>query len=579
MENRYITLHQLNNDRAEFTAFMNAIEKLGYKQGSDYFKNHSGNPSAMFKSSVTNDEKVKKLRTKHKMTSFGLESVSATEYAKFANYDINDKVKLFVEGKETTGIITDILFGDSCYKIRLENNQIVKRGLHEVFEPTKQVKKNNTLNESLELLTNKRSTRVKEIYKELFENELSIEDKLEEALNEHHLYTREEQEEFILANSTDYTSQDLEQYDDEEINKIYFDIESSLDIDNDLESEQEAKSTLIKSKIKDDNNLDTKYENNQPEKFDPAYDFFGDTELNESDFDVLNDDELEEIACENNIEYHNRKQAIKELLERGRFCKEDILKYKETKHKQESYIVDSIVNEALKTDWNFPAEIDYRDIDSRLVLGSATEQYAILDNMDTETWDRYLNQLASYGVTVEYDSVSDEFVVYRTEEDKEDIEELGERYEVEESDKQTITNIVESKGAKVIEIRGMLKESNKSNILEIIIEKNNFQTKIIYDDNAIIKPWSWNGKSFNFLQEAIENIYVPLKQVLKESIEQEKRIIKEKEKEITTLLERKQFANKTDKLPLTEAELRKQRSLEIMNKILDKEMLNRKFDR
>ena len=62
--------------------------------------------------------------------------------------------------------------------------------------------------------------------------------------------------------------------------------------------------------------------------------------------------------------------------------------------------------------WN--EEIDYRYYDEPepRYITSGTAEYALLDNLEEDNWVEYLDVMAGSGVTVEYDTVEDYFVVY-----------------------------------------------------------------------------------------------------------------------------------------------------------------------
>jgi len=59
----------------------------------------------------------------------------------------------------------------------------------------------------------------------------------------------------------------------------------------------------------------------------------------------------------------------------------------------------------------FPKAIDFRYIQGKASYKQGTEEYRLLDGMNEELWDKYLNVMAGSGTTVEYDSVNDVFNV------------------------------------------------------------------------------------------------------------------------------------------------------------------------
>lgn len=153
------------------------------------------------------------------------------------------------------------------------------------------------------------------------------------------------------------------------------------------------------------------------------------------------------------------------------------------------------------------------------------------------------------------------------------------RYNILKEDIETVTNIAKGKGYKVIKVQGELVESKKAGVMNILVEKNGRRAVITYNDNLNTKPWSWNGAKFNFMQEALETIYVTSKQILKEGKTIEKKELREGSKRVEQILEQRKFATKTDKLSLTEKQRREQRSQEILKKMLNGDLIKRKFDR
>lgn len=146
-------------------------------------------------------------------------------------------------------------------------------------------------------------------------------------------------------------------------------------------------------------------------------------------------------------------------------------------------------------------------------------------------------------------------------------------YEVHSEDKKTIKSLVEDKGYKLIDVKGSLKESKTPHIYSIIVEKHKQQTTIMYDDTKgyIQRPFTIGSNSFRYLQEALDNIVVTAKSFLKEAEEIDETIHTEtlaeiKNKEVLA----EQFGKLTDNLPATEAERRKQRSLDLIESIVPK---------
>lgn len=683
-DNRLISLIQLDSDRAKWVEFLDAVKKKGFKEREDFFPHVSGNPSALFKANVANDAKLKDLRKKFNVTSFGLESVEASAEIKSSLYERGDKVKVLAGGsKYIPGTIVEAVFGDSHYKVQLENGSIVSRNQHEISflsESDKIVKSTSgkkSLSESLDkvgeedsdinndgvidntddYLQNRRTIISRELENmdeedlvdealNLYELEkgddmseyeaavskhftipttlfsVNVEDDgmlhlypnnieqfeadygafmqeeietwlnetfnaLEETmgdaaypictksvgstagttkrsnwdaddkdrydrcvnhLEEDHLSTKEDKIQFILSNSSDYTQEELEKLDDETIDDMYKAVEVSLTEDNDAYAETGEAEVI--------------------NKFNPNYDFFGEGSSSIKDeLEKLTDEQIEELSWNNGVSFRNKKQAIKDLVDFADLTKEDIESVK-------GKSLDEELEETLTvgmTEDETTGEIRYN---------SDSEEYKRYDAMSSAEWSD-----AQYEATLEeksliYDSINDEYVltdkVISGDDRPQDIE-IEENFEVNEDDCNTIKNIAESKGWKVKTVTGILKESQHESLLKIIVEKKGITATVMYDDDATIKPWSWEGKEFNFLQEALDSVYVPLKGVLSEAVKKEKEDIKQKEKEVSQLLERRKEAYKTDDLSKTEKEIRAKRSQEIFNKFMDDDLLKRGF--
>ncbi len=741
-DNRLISLIQLDSDRAKWVEFLDAVKKKGFKEREDYFPHTSGNPSALFKASVANDAKLKDLRKKFNVTSFGLESVEASSEIKSSLYERGDKVKVLAGGsKYIPGTIVEAVFGDSHYKVQLENGTVVSRNQHEISflsESDKIVKPNlskKTLSESLDrigeedvdaeywdqykdgegVVTNRGqiesaieaavdewNSGAEESINGLSENEkatvyalfdqtgymdqgiigaiiaqgdglsesldkvgqedsdinndnvvdntddylknrrtlisrelgnMNEEDLVDEALNlyelstdddmseyesaaakhfdipkdlfsltvgedgllkvspkdfeqfeaaygqfmqeemetwlnetfnaleeteeeeiftpslkEDHLSTKEDKIKFILSNSSDYTKEELGKLDDETIDDMYKAVEVGLTEDNDSYAETgEAESV---------------------NRFKPNYDFFGEGESEIMDrLKELNDEQIEELAELKGIEYKGKDETILSLVDFTDITKEDI-----EACKGKSF--DDELEETLEVGMTEDEETD------EVRYNADSEEYKRYDAMSSKEWNDAQYEASLEDKSLVYDSISDEYVISNevigSDNRPQDVE-VEENFEVNEDDKQTITNIAESKGWKVKSVTGLLKESQHESLLKIIVEKKGITATVVYDDDAVIKPWSWEGKNFNFLQEALDSVYVPLKAVLKEAVSKEREEIKQKEKEVTKLLERRKEAYKTDDLSKTEKEIRAKRSQEIFNRFMDDDLLKRGF--
>lgn len=682
-DNRLISLIQLDSDRAKWVEFLDAVKKKGFKEREDYFPHASGNPSALFKANVANDAKLKDLRKKFNVTSFGLESVEASSEIKSSLYERGDKVKVLAGGsKYIPGTIVEAVFGDSHYKVQLGNGTIVSRNQHEisflseadkVVKPTlgkkslsealdrvgeedADINNDNVVDNTDDYLKNRRTIISRELdnmneedlvdealnlyeldkgddmteyedavsthftipvtlfsvnveedgllhvypnnieqfeadYGQFMQEEIetwlndtynTLEETMGDAaypictksvgstagttkrsnwdaddkdrydrcvnhLEEDHLSTKEDKIKFILTNSSDYTQDELEKLDDETIDDMYKAVEVSLTEDNDPYAETGEVEAIS--------------------KFDPNHDFFGEGSSSIKDeLEKLTDEQVEELSWKNGVNFRNKKQAIKDLLDFADLTKEEI---EACKGKSLDDELEETLEMGITEDEN-AGTIRYN---------SDSEEYKRYDSMSQEEWEEAQVDANTNNQTLEYDSVNDEYILIDNEVSDlgEENVEIEENFEVNEDDKQTITNIAEGKGWKVKSVTGLLKESQHESLLKIIVEKKGITAIVMYDDDATVKPWSWEGKKFNFLQEALDSVYVPLKGVLTEAMKQEKAEIKQKEKEVKKLLERRKEAYKTDDLSKTEKETRAQRSQEIFNKFMDNDLLNRKF--
>lgn len=683
-DNRLISLIQLDSDRAKWVEFLDAVKKKGFKEREDYFPHTSGNPSALFKAKVANDAKLKDLRKKFNVTSFGLESVEASSEIKSSLYERGDKVKVLAGGsKYIPGTIVEAVFGDSHYKVQLENGSIVSRNQHEISflsEADKVVKPNvgkKSLSESLDkvgeedsdvnndgvidntddYLKNRRTVISRELdnmneedlvdealnlyelekgddmteyesaaskhfsipatlfsvnveddgllhvypnnieqfeadYGQFMQEEIetwlndtfnALEETMGDAaypictksvgstagttkrsnwdaddkdrydrcvnhLEEDHLSTKEDKIQFILTNSSDYTQEELEKLDDETIDDMYKAVEVSLTEDNDPYAETGQAEVI--------------------NKFNPNYDFFGEGSNSIKDeLEKLTDEQIEELSWNNGVSFRNKKQAIKDLLDFADLTKEDIEAYK-------GKSLDDELEETLEI-----GTVEDKQ-NGEVRYNADSEEYKRYDSMSQEEWNDAQYEAALEEKSLAYDSINDEYVISNevigSDNRPQDVE-IEENFEVNEDDKQTICNIAEGKGWKVKSVIGLLKESQHESLLKVIVEKKGITATVMYDDDATVKPWSWEGKKFNFLQEALDSVYVPLKAVLTEAVSKERAEIKQKEKEVEKLLERRKEAYKTDGLSKTEKEIRAQRSQEIFNKFMDDDLLKRGF--
>jgi hypothetical protein len=277
----------------------------------------------------------------------------------------------------------------------------------------------------------------------------------------------------------------------------------------------------------------------------------------EADFKNVSNEDLAEYSWKKGIEFTTRNSTIQKLFEFNKVTKEDLILFTEDKAKQRC-------NEDV-SDLNIDTtdeDLDFGGIQTLISFDSSTPTYQKLDAMPTEKYQEFVDKMAAKGYTIEYDTSSDEFNVFKTPYDE--FEGEGERYPIEEDEKQSISNIIESKGFKVKEIRGLLKSTGRDYIVEAIVEKNGNETVIKYNDTTSFKPWSIKDKQFQFLQEALGTIQIPFKKLVNDTVEANKKISKK-----VSFLEKVQKNSKhlSDKLPLSEKERRQQRGLELLKEI------------
>jgi hypothetical protein len=577
LNNRLISLIQLDSDRATFTEFLDKIKGLGYKEGSDFFTNRSGNASALFKADVATSEKVKTLRKKYNMTSFGFESVEADNTIKSDLYESGDKVTL-LSGEQ--GVILEKRFGENGYKVQLSEGKIVYRNQHEfnlLSEEKEEVKsvlfETNTskrkiygqekdfmsLDEAVEAgmsLAEENDFSDDEI-KSMWDD-LSDEEK--EHLAKAAYKATAEFEGGIEALDPSEARLDMKVTADPNLYKTHKYLLNGKDLEGDEEAGSETDEGDEQDVISDIENLPI--DKDELRQFvidnlgilqDLAEEKFLHLEDPE-DIDFLNDEDLQ--TAHDLILAYNQSQDLDKQVE-GALDKE--FEGEESEGDKEE-----LEEEDLNESCHYNSKIDFckKGPGFRATFDETTEEYSLLDNMDVEEWDEYLNTMMSYGITVEYDTVNDLFKVKGSEE----TEEESETYEIEEEDKQIFESLATSKGYKVVKVEG----TNKEGVVNILVEKYGHQTKITYNDNVQQKPWSIKQNNFNFMQEALDAIYVPLKKNLKEDIDVKKAEI---------LLERRKYANRTENLPDREKRLREERSKDVLKKFMDDDLFNRSLDR
>jgi len=278
---------------------------------------------------------------------------------------------------------------------------------------------------------------------------------------------------------------------------------------------------------------------------------------------ILPNEILEAYAFSKGFDFTTKKQTIDRLLESGRVTKEDLNKFYENYN-------DEFTNETVASDlesdesFPFPNEVDFRELNDVLKINEGTGEYEILNELEGEQWENLVNLHLESGIDISYDYTEDSFVIKPLSAVVED----EERFDLEEEDVQIVENIIKQKRYNLVECRGAYKSTGKTNIMEIIVERNSHQTIIQYDDAAINKPWKIGYNEFNLLQEALDSIYIPFKKLVEDQVKENKAKFNK-----TTLLEKiqKENYNKTDNLPLCEKERREIRGKEITESLIKTE--------
>ncbi len=722
MENRIISLFQLDSDRAEWMKFIDELKKLGYKQGSDFFPNPSGNASAMFKSEVANDPKIKKLREKYKITGMGMEATFASDYVKESTYEVGDKVKVWMGGgKKVLGEIKKVTFGDGHYLVTLAEGQDVQRSLHELEpfrESDKVVKKKNTPTSLDEAVDNVLEAEEIEEGKEPVDEDfggmidntedmlkhrkavigremgnMSTDEAVEEALDmnemggedksfsgysdccgapvygetdvcpkchEHTTVIPQQEEAYgtsedtldekdneyaICTNSvgstagttkrSEWDKGDKERYDrcldhvkneDEEMES-----EHGEDADHRADFEKYLNGELPKPPTREV--VDEIYESELKEYDQDGGDDYkkqGWVKVPDSSFidAVAYDDEMETLYVRFKqygvYEYYNVPESeYRKMLKApsvGKYFHNFIkpkfeyarsVKYKKSGRpagtgkiqRAEEMVGKPEMEEGQTTskDKLITYIIDNREyIPSTIPIahtfmsdyGAAVEKLSSYDEEMLMTLKGFIEHESNEG-DIDYKMAHTMDGSEESEEGADMEEGMDEVYEskipvkevVEENfsasaeDKQTISNLAALKGWTVTSMVGILKESNHKSLYRILVEKKGLKATIFYDDDAVIKPWKWDGRMFNFMQEALDAVYIPAKEVLKESIRKERADIKSKESEVELLLEQQKYSAETKGLPEREKARREKRSQEILKSMMDQELLKRGFNR
>lgn len=593
LSNRTITLLQLDSDRNEFEKFMSEVAKLGYEDKADFFRNHNGNPAALFKSEVAKKPEIKKLRDKYRITSFGLESAASSDVIRKSVIKEGTKVVLTDNSsKGIKGLVIEA--SNTSYKVKLSNGKIVTRGLHELKESLDPVGREDNdinndgkVNSSDDYLLNRRKAISLNT-----ESDMSFDEKLEEVITYLPSEDSEEEEEEVSVSAINAN----EDFDDEKHSK---DISSNM--------AKEDRDALIDGRKYNEAIEDNTF----------------------IEFDEFSDEELEEFANTYDVVFYSRTQAIKDLIELARITPEDV----ETFKKEKGIFVDLEEGLGYVLEGNgdvFPYNklIDFRNFDIDQSFGPETEEYSILENMEDEEWKSYKAMLEP-AVAVDYDVFTNTYIVQVRAEHREELSEnhlsspedkiefilsnspswnkrelelltspqldklyiqterevneydhtdlLEDEYcEIEEDDSKTLSNLAEAKGFKVDFAKGILKEGQETGKIKILVEKWGSKTEIIYNDNADKKPWSIGNYEFNFMQEALDTI-----KRTENTTKYKSEILTESKKAKASSEKNKEFANKVDAKDLSKEEIerRAKRSQELLNKFLTESQLKRGINR
>ena len=199
-----------------------------------------------------------------------------------------------------------------------------------------------------------------------------------------------------------------------------------------------------------------------------------------------------------------------------------------------------------------PEIVDFRHMQNTLTFSSDTPEYAALDALEEnpETWDLYVDEMCEAGIEVSRDDVTDTFKVSFTSPEDEEFgtdepveepaseepveepadeagageeddtkdevasymnESVKKRHNVDAGSVKVVKDLLESKQCKLISLRGSLLESKTKGIYEVILEKRGHKYKVKYNENTTNRPWMWNGKHFQHLQECVDFLFVPVK--------------------------------------------------------------------
>lgn len=298
-----------------------------------------------------------------------------------------------------------------------------------------------------------------------------------------------------------------------------------------------------------------------PERFQPNHDFFGEGESEvKTALETLSDDQIEDLAAHKGVEYKGREATILSLTDYANLTIQDIEEFKASNSVEESSI-DDIIGEALE---------EAGSKHNMVPIGGGEFECTKCGLLRTGVRDSSQDEPSC--ITEDADGDDDE--------ENEEMEEsvtIEETFTVSKEDRDTMSYLAEAKGWKISSFTGLLKESKHESIVRIVCEKKGVTATITYDDDAASKPWTWEGRKFNFLQEALDTVFIPLKQALNEAVKKEKADIKSKEKQVKFLTERRGEAYKTTGLSKEEQAYRDAKGAEAFKKFMGDDLLKRGF--
>ena len=493
---RFISLIQSKSDKEKWNQFLDEVNRLKYVAGKDYFPNRSGNSSSMFKSEVANDAKVKKLKEKYGVTSFGVEKTlkyiptmdnKLKILLENVGQDVdNPEQNTFSEDIKPKEHLKPLLIGeaeentseeinenpeevdeiDSDMKSAILEKLVAKLGgAEDVDEETINIVSTD-IAEAFDMEVDEARTIVERVVEEVksiedesedFENP---EDETSNGTENFENETIEETEEFTEAGGGSDPSPEDDQDSFGEATELGEDVELSLSKSDNIDPNKLkalADKTDVTLTEEDEVTPIQEHEEIKQLKHAKNYaDVLKDTEyFTPEDFKPLNEELLRDFAESKGIEYTKRRETIEKLFASGRIMKEDIMKFRDMKvitesNKKVKRLIEST------SGWMFPEAIDFRTVEGRFDLDVETnpEAYHLLEEMPEEQWLMYQDELSNSGVTVEYDSSEDVYKFsnmtgqedeYDSPEDKVGgtYESLPEdRYPIDEADQTTVKNIV-----------------------------------------------------------------------------------------------------------------------------------------